>query len=50
MGIKILAVIIAGAAVGAHQRVSGATAKGVTAGVGLLFSVVAMVLGVALAG
>jgi putative copper export protein len=50
LGIKILIVVLAGAAVGAHTRVREPRWRGATAGLGLAFSLVAMVLGVALAG
>jgi putative copper export protein len=50
LGIKVLCVVLAGAGVGAHQRVTDPKWRGATAGLGLGFSLVAMVLGVALAG
>jgi putative copper export protein len=48
--LKMLAVLAAGLSSYAHTKTSSARARGVTAGMGLLFSVVALVLGVALAG
>ena len=50
LGIKILCVVLAGAAVGAHTRVKDPRWRGASAGLGLAFSLAAMVLGVALAG
>jgi len=50
LGVKVLVVIVAGACVYAHTKVSSAQLRGITAGLGLLFSLVAMVLGVALSG
>lgn len=49
-GVKMLAVIVAGLGAFLHTRVTTPTARGVYAGVGTLGSVVALVLGVALAG
>jgi putative copper export protein len=50
LGVKMLVVVGAGVAVYAHTKVTTARARGITAGLGLLLSLVAMVLGVALAG
>jgi putative copper export protein len=50
MGIKMLVVVGAGVAVWYHTKAKTAQARGISAGLGLVFSLVAMVLGVALAG
>ena len=50
LGIKMGVVVLAGVAVFAHTKVASAKLKGMTAGLGLLFSLAAMVLGVTLAG
>ena len=50
LGIKMAVVLLAAAAVAVHTRTTTARGRGVSAGLGLLASVVAMVLGVVLAG
>jgi putative copper export protein len=50
MGLKFLAVIGAGAGAFLHTRAKSAAQRGMFAGIGFLFSLIAMVLGVALAG
>ncbi len=50
LGIKMTFVLLAAVAVFAHTKVASAKLKGASAGIGLLTSLVAMVLGVALAG
>jgi putative copper export protein len=50
LGMKIGVVLLAAVAVALHTRVSSAKAKGISAGLGMLASLVAMVMGVVLAG
>jgi putative copper export protein len=50
LGIKMAFVLLAAVAVFAHTKLASAKLKGASAGLGLLASLVAMVLGVALAG
>ena len=50
LGIKMATVLLAGAAVAIHVRTTTPRSRGVSAGVGLLASLAAMVLGVVLAG
>ncbi len=50
LGMKMGVVLIAGVAVAVHTRASSAKAKGVSAGLGMLASLAAMVMGVVLAG
>lgn len=49
-GLKLILVIAAGALAYLHSRAQSASRRGMTAGLGFLSSVVALVLGVALAG
>jgi putative copper export protein len=49
-GVKMACVVAAGLGVGVHQRARTARLRGVSAGLGLLATVAALVLGVALAG
>lgn len=49
-GIKMLAVVVAGVGTFMHTRATSARAKGAYAGIGMLATLAAMVLGVALAG
>jgi putative copper export protein len=49
-GLKLLAVIAAGAFAFLHTKAQTASKRGMTAGIGFLASIVAVVLGVALAG
>lgn len=50
LGMKMGVVLIAGVAVAVHTRAASAKAKGVSAGLGMLASLAAMVMGVVLAG
>ena len=50
MGLKFVAVIGAGVGAFLHTRATTASRRGMFAGIGFLFSLIAMVLGVALAG
>jgi hypothetical protein len=49
-GVKMAAVLVAGAGAFLHTRASGAALRGLYAGVGSLASIAALILGVALAG
>ncbi len=49
-GIKMVAVVVAGVGTFLHTRAATARAKGMYAGIGMLATLAAMVLGVALAG
>ncbi len=50
MGVKYLVVLLAALAVGLHTRATTAKLRGISAGLGLLASLIALVLGVVLAG
>ena len=50
LGMKIGVVVLAGLAVGAHTQVASPKLKGMSAGIGMLASLIAMVMGVVLAG
>jgi putative copper export protein len=50
LGVKMLFVVAAGVAVYLHTKATSAKVRGASAGLGLVFSLIAMVLGVALAG
>jgi len=49
-GVKMLCVVVAGLGAWLHTRASSAKAKGIFAGIGMIGTVAALVLGVALAG